>query len=109
MNLKRPRWHAIVTAIFIFLAKFLLFDAPARAEKDPPGSAKAVAQLLEDHYRHAQTLRAVFLERYSAGPREARTESGTVYFRRPGRMRWEYEAPLIAWPIFHPLGDFGRC
>ena len=93
MNLKRPRWHAIVTAIFSFLVEFLLFGAPARAQKDPPGSAKAIAQLLEDHYRHAQTLRAVFLERYSAGPREARTESGTVYFRRPGRMRWEYEAP----------------
>ncbi len=61
--------------------------------KDPADSAKQVAQLLEQHYRHAQTLRAVFLERYSAGPREARIESGTVYFRRPGRMRWEYEAP----------------
>ena len=61
--------------------------------KDPSDSAKAIAQLLEEHYRHAQTLRAVFLEHYSAGPREARVESGTVYFRRPGRMRWEYEAP----------------
>jgi outer membrane lipoprotein carrier protein len=61
--------------------------------KDPADSAKQVAQLLEQHYSHAQTLRAVFLERYSSGPREARIESGTVYFRRPGRMRWEYEAP----------------
>jgi outer membrane lipoprotein carrier protein len=65
----------------------------AGAAKDSADSAKAIAQLLEEHYRHAQTLRAVFLERYSAGPREARIESGTVYFRRPGRMRWEYEAP----------------
>lgn len=65
----------------------------AGESKDSPDSAKAIAQLLEEHYRHAQTLRAVFLERYSAGPREARIESGTVYFRRPGRMRWEYEAP----------------
>jgi len=56
-------------------------------------SARAIAQLLEEHYRTAQTLRAVFLERYSAGPREAIVESGIVYFRRPGRMRWEYEAP----------------
>ena len=65
----------------------------ARAAKDSADSAKAIAQLIEEHYRHAQTLRAVFLERYSAGPRDARIESGTVYFRRPGRMRWEYEAP----------------
>jgi len=48
---------------------------------------------MEDHYRHAQSLRAVFLERYSEGPKQARIESGTVYFKRPGRMRWEYESP----------------
>jgi outer membrane lipoprotein-sorting protein len=60
---------------------------------DATQSAKTIAQLLQEHYRRAQTLRAVFLERYSEGPREARIESGTVYFRRPGRMRWEYEAP----------------
>jgi outer membrane lipoprotein carrier protein len=60
---------------------------------DAADSAKAIALRLQEHYRHAQSLRAVFLERYSEGPREARIESGTVYFLRPGRMRWEYEAP----------------
>lgn len=39
------------------------------------------------------TLRAVFLERYSESSHDARIESGTVYFRRPGQMRWEYESP----------------
>jgi outer membrane lipoprotein carrier protein len=56
-------------------------------------SAKALAQLLEEHYRHPQTLRAIFLERYSEGQKQSRIESGTVYFKRPGRMRWEYESP----------------
>ena len=56
-------------------------------------SAKSLAQLLEEHYRHPQTLRAVFMERYSEGQKQARIESGTVYFKRPGRMRWEYESP----------------
>ena len=77
----------------MFIAVFILSGVSARPANDPPESAKAIAQLLDEHYRHAQTLRAVFLERYSPGPREARIESGTVYFRRPGRMRWEYEAP----------------
>ena len=63
------------------------------AQADIPGSAKKIAKLLEDHYRHVQTLRAIFLERYSEGPRDAHVESGTVYFQRPGRMRWEYESP----------------
>jgi outer membrane lipoprotein carrier protein len=56
-------------------------------------SAKSLAHLLEEHYRHPQTLKAVFLERYSESQKEARIESGTVYFKRPGRMRWEYESP----------------
>ena len=91
MNHQRTRWNTIATVVFIAASVLpRVFGQPA---KDSADSAKAVAQLLEDHYRHVQTLRAVFLERYSAGPREARIESGTVYFRRPGRMRWEYEAP----------------
>jgi outer membrane lipoprotein carrier protein len=84
--------HNIIAAALLIAACTGAF-ASARAEKDSTDSAKAIAKLLEEHYRHTQTLRAVFLERYSAGPRDARIESGTVYFRRPGRMRWEYEAP----------------
>src|SRR5256885_10000771 len=33
------------------------------------------------------------IERYTENGREVRSESGTAYFRRPGKMRWEYEAP----------------
>jgi outer membrane lipoprotein carrier protein len=60
---------------------------------ESPSSAKSLARLLEEHYRRPRTLKAVFLERYSEGQKEARIESGTVYFRRPGQMRWEYESP----------------
>ncbi len=59
----------------------------------PETSAKSLSQLLEEHYRHPRTLRAVFLERYSEGQKQSRIESGTVYFKRPGRMRWEYDSP----------------
>jgi len=71
----------------------MAFTAPAAISQDPAERAKALAHSVEDHYRHVQTLRAVFLERYSEGPKQARIESGTVYFKRPGRMRWEYESP----------------
>jgi outer membrane lipoprotein carrier protein len=77
----------------IFIAVLVLPAMAGPPSTDATDSAKTIAQLLQEHYHHAQTLRAVFLERYSEGPREARIESGTVYFRRPGRMRWEYEAP----------------
>ena len=59
-----------------------------------PGlSASAVAHAMEARYQHARTLRATFFERYTDGSGGATAESGTVYFSRPGRMRWEYESP----------------
>lgn len=65
---------------------------PALATESSP-SAKSLAHLLEEHYRQPRTLQAVFLERYSEGQKQSRVESGMVYFRRPGQMRWEYDSP----------------
>jgi len=62
-----------------------LFSPPAR-------DAQTVLRALEARYHHAQTLKAVFYERYSDGPGGS-AESGIVYFSQPGRMRWEYESP----------------
>jgi outer membrane lipoprotein carrier protein len=55
--------------------------------------AKDVVRALESRYHHATTLKATFFERYSDGNGGVSAESGTVYFSRPGRMRWEYESP----------------
>ncbi|MBZ5695015.1 MAG: outer membrane lipoprotein carrier protein LolA [Acidobacteriia bacterium] len=54
---------------------------------------ESIRRALEARYQHARTLKAVFFERYSDGHGGAIAESGTVYFSRPGRMRWEYESP----------------
>lgn len=54
---------------------------------------RAAVALLESHYEHALTLKAIFFERYSDGAGGESSESGTVYFSRPGRMRWDYESP----------------
>jgi outer membrane lipoprotein carrier protein len=48
---------------------------------------------MEHRYRAAKTLQATFLERYTENDRTVRVESGVAYFRRPGKMRWEYAAP----------------
>lgn len=47
----------------------------------------------EATYRGARTLQVTFLERYSENGHIVRTEAGIAYFRRPGKMRWEYESP----------------
>jgi outer membrane lipoprotein carrier protein len=55
--------------------------------------AKLMADKLEARYRGSHTLAATFLERYSENGRVVRREAGVAYFRRPGKMRWEYELP----------------
>lgn len=56
-------------------------------------AAEPVVRALEARYHNAKTLKAVFLERYSDSRQDMEIESGTVYFARPGRMRWQYESP----------------
>jgi outer membrane lipoprotein carrier protein len=55
-------------------------------------AAHAVKQF-EKTYRNAATLRATFLEAYSENGEVVRSEAGIAYFRRRGKMRWEYNSP----------------
>src|SRR5712672_1899402 len=63
----------------------------------PLPSANEAANLatrMEMRYRNATTLQATFLERYAENGAVLRAEAGTAYFRRPGKMRWEYDRPV---------------
>ena len=60
------------------------------------GTAQTVPEIVhsvETRYARAHTLEAKFYERYRASGQPGQSESGTVYFSKPGRMRWEYESP----------------
>jgi len=48
---------------------------------------------VENRYNRAHTLQVKFAETYSGLGRGARTETGILYLRKPGRMRWEYSQP----------------
>ena len=52
----------------------------------PVTDVKAAVRMLESRYAHARTLKASFFERYSDGKGTVQSESGTVYFSRPGRF-----------------------
>jgi outer membrane lipoprotein carrier protein len=52
----------------------------------------AIAQGVDDHYNHLQTLQAEFTESYRGAGIE-RTESGSLWLKKPGKMRWEYRSP----------------
>jgi outer membrane lipoprotein carrier protein len=83
----------MVAAAAIAGAAFAAAAAPQSPSSPAADSAKSIAKLLDNRYHSVPSLRAVFLERYSEGAHESRVESGTVYFRRPGRMRWDYDSP----------------
>jgi len=68
--------------------------APGAANsEDTEKPVARLVQSLEARYKGASSFRAVFLERRSEGPGSIQVESGTLYIRRPGMMRWEYESP----------------
>src|SRR5712664_2275190 len=73
-----PCLHSL---IFLFL---IVTGAP---------DVQTIVKRLETKYRSARTLQATFLERYTENGRVVRMEAGIAYFRRPGKMRWEYESP----------------
>src|SRR6202023_3455264 len=64
--------------------------AARAAEKSPDTEP---IRRMEHRYKAAKTLQATFMERYTENDRTVRGESGIAYFRRPGKMRWEYAAP----------------
>src|SRR5215470_5956563 len=51
-----------------------------------------IARATDEHYNQLKTFKADFTEAYS-GPGISRTESGTLWLKKPGRMRWEYHQP----------------
>ncbi len=67
--------------------------AISRGVEKSTRTARKVQHRFEVRYRDASTLKAIFYQRYSAGKGTGKAESGTVYFSRPGRMRWEYDSP----------------
>jgi outer membrane lipoprotein carrier protein len=55
-------------------------------------SLHVVAQAVDQHYDRLHSLEADFTEIYQGGGIE-RTESGTLWLKKPGKMSWEYRSP----------------
>jgi outer membrane lipoprotein carrier protein len=55
-------------------------------------SVPKVAEEVDRHYNHLRTLQANFTEIYR-GSGITREESGTLWLKRPGKMRWQYQQP----------------
>ena len=73
-----------------FLSCWLLFAVitfPAHAE-----DIHRLARAVDDHYNHLRSLQSDFTEIYR-GDGPERVESGTLWLKKPRKMRWEYRSP----------------
>ena len=76
---------------FIIAVSVLLTLAPGIAANPSP-DVHAIAQAVDDRYNHLRTLQAEFVETYEGAGIE-RSESGSLWLKKPGKMRWEYRTP----------------
>src|SRR5207248_577065 len=62
-----------------------------------PGTLRAqdtrpLARAVDEHYNRLRSLQTDFTEIYRGDGAE-RTESGTLWLKKPRKMRWEYRSP----------------
>jgi len=69
-----------------------VFASAAWAANGPGPDVKMLAAAIDEHYNHLRSLQAEFTEVYRGAGME-RTESGTLWLKKPGKMRWEYRSP----------------
>lgn len=79
----KPR-HLIPAALLLLLGGLHLQSQSA--------NVRTTAHAVDEHYNHLKTFRAAFTEIYQ-GDGISRTESGTLWLKKPSRMRWEYHVP----------------
>jgi len=75
----------------LLIAAVLFLATSLSAQQNLP-SVHELVQLVDRHYDQLQSLKAGFSESY-AGLGMTKTESGTLFLRKPGRMMWRYSSP----------------
>jgi outer membrane lipoprotein carrier protein len=74
------------------LACAICGTAVSHASAQAADGVKTIAAAVDARYNHLKTLQAEFTELYRGAGME-RTESGTLWLKKPGKMRWEYRSP----------------
>jgi outer membrane lipoprotein carrier protein len=72
---------------FLAWLLFYLMAIPAAAE-----DIRQLARAVDDHYNHLRSLQSDFTEIYR-GDGPERVETGTLWLKKPRKMRWEYRSP----------------
>jgi outer membrane lipoprotein carrier protein len=79
----------MLATLFLYVCVLTALPLP----QETKDLASPIPKLFETRYGAARALEVKFLERYTENGRFVRAESGMAYFLKPGKMRWDYEAP----------------
>jgi outer membrane lipoprotein carrier protein len=94
-----PRFFRKVVPVFLVAITVILTAAPLHSETMAPAGApvskdlKQVLDRLQRHYHDTNSFTAKFNEEIATVGAPKRQRQGTVSFRKPGRMRWEFSDP----------------
>jgi outer membrane lipoprotein carrier protein len=80
MRIRLPRFAIVLSVTATLLSTGFAADV------------KTLAAAVDAHYNHLRSLQAEFTEVYRGSGMD-RTESGTLWLKKPGKMRWEYRSP----------------
>jgi outer membrane lipoprotein carrier protein len=80
----RVRWFQFAITVCVTATAVSVFSRAA--------DVKTLAAAVDEHYNHLRSLEAEFTEVYHGSGME-RTETGTLWLKKPGKMRWEYRSP----------------
>lgn len=94
------RWASLVLLLAVLLPGGAgapgSFSPAALAAQSPRSQGEDLAAVLrgmEKRYNHLKTIRLRFEQIYRQDRQVIRRESGTLFLRKPGKMRWQYEEP----------------
>jgi len=76
----------------ILLKRIAILLITSIASVTQAADVRAIAEAVDRHYNHLHTLECDFTEIYSGSGSE-RAETGTLWLKKPGKMRWEYRSP----------------
>jgi outer membrane lipoprotein carrier protein len=82
----------LAISLFLTLLSASIFSDFSYAQSQTASSAHAIAAAVDSEYNHLSTLQAEFTEIYQGAGME-RTESGTLWLKKPGKMLWQYRSP----------------
>jgi outer membrane lipoprotein carrier protein len=80
------------TPLTLALGLVVGFSTLAFSQANKSPDVRAMADAVNEHYNHLRSLQTEFTETYRGNAID-RTESGTLWLKKPRKMRWQYRSP----------------